>query len=267
MEAVWTRYFPLSIYVREQITSGRIGTINRVLADNSIAMDPEKSFADGKHRMVNMDLAGGALLDLGIYSLTWTFQSAYTTQPKEKRQKPTTLGAIKAYPATGADEMTTIVNVFPRSKKDGGDIHTVATTGMQTSSDPTGDQKTGGPSIRIYGTKGEIQVFPPAFRPLDTKLILHDGTVEEKHWSMPGPGENSGWKNGYGGNKNAEGEGHGMFFEADEAGLALLEGRLEGQYEDLDESIVIMEVMDEARKQGGLKYPDNIESLDYPIKL
>ena len=40
MEAVWTRYFPLSIYVREQITSGRIGPVARVISDNSSALDP-----------------------------------------------------------------------------------------------------------------------------------------------------------------------------------------------------------------------------------
>lgn len=36
MEAVWTRYFPLSIYVREQITSGRIGPVARVISDNTV---------------------------------------------------------------------------------------------------------------------------------------------------------------------------------------------------------------------------------------
>lgn len=267
MEAVWTRYFPLSIYVRDIITSGRIGTVHRIHADNSLSLSPEKSFAGEKHRMVNMDLAGGALLDLGIYSLTWVFQCAWTTQEKSKRQKPSILAATKAYHKTGADEMMTILLTFPRSMEDGGDLHAVASTGMRTSSDPTGDRKSGGPSIRIYGDKGEIQVFPPAFRPVYTKLVLHDGTVEDKHWTMPGPGKGSGWKNGFGDSLNAEGEGHGMFFEADEAGFALLEGRLEGQYEDLDESIVIMEVMDEARKQGGLKYPEAIESLEYPLKL
>ena len=61
MEAVWTRYFPLSIYVREQITSGRIGPITRVISDNSMALDPENNFPDGKNRMVNPDLAGGVL--------------------------------------------------------------------------------------------------------------------------------------------------------------------------------------------------------------
>jgi hypothetical protein len=58
-----------------------------------------------------------------------------------------------------------------------------------------------------------------------------------------------------------------MFWEADEAGLALIEGRKEGRLEGLDESIVIMEIMDEVRKQGGLRYPEKIETTDYPVQL
>lgn len=37
MEAVWTRYFPLSIKVRELITSGAIGTVYRTLCKSSSA--------------------------------------------------------------------------------------------------------------------------------------------------------------------------------------------------------------------------------------
>ena len=37
MEAVWTRYFPLSIKVRELVTSGAIGKVHRVFADLSFA--------------------------------------------------------------------------------------------------------------------------------------------------------------------------------------------------------------------------------------
>lgn len=66
MEAVWTRYFPLSIYVRETIESGKIGHVSRVFAENSMANDPEATWPNNQHRMVNPDLAGGALLDLGI---------------------------------------------------------------------------------------------------------------------------------------------------------------------------------------------------------
>ncbi|ORY00970.1 hypothetical protein BCR34DRAFT_102088 [Clohesyomyces aquaticus] len=266
MEAVWTRYFPLSIYVRDLITSGRIGPVARVLSDNSMALNPEESFSDGKHRMVNPDLAGGALLDLGIYSLTWVFQTLYLTQPEDSRKPPKVLAAMKGYAATGAaDEMTTIVLSFPRSAEAGGDAHAVATTSLRVATTPGGNGDA--PGIRIQGPKGEIQVFPPAFRPTHTKLILSDGTVEEKHFAQPGPGKGSGWKNGFGGGSNAEGEGHGMFWEADEAATAFVDGRKEGKYESLAESILIMGVMDEARRQGGLKYPEHIETTKYPVQL
>ena len=64
-----------------------------------------------------------------------------------------------------------------------------------------------------------------------------------------------------------EGEGHGMFWEADEVAMALLEGRKEGNYENLDESILIIGIMDEVRRQGGIQYPEKVESTEYPLKL
>lgn len=65
MEAVWTRFFPLSIQIRKMIEDGELGAVHRVIADLSFGQDVENTWgADGaKHRMVNPDLAGGALLD------------------------------------------------------------------------------------------------------------------------------------------------------------------------------------------------------------
>ncbi|EXJ88767.1 oxidoreductase [Capronia epimyces CBS 606.96] len=261
MEAVWTRYFPLSIYAREAITSGRLGTVTRVYSDNSSAQDPEKQWPDGKHRMINPDLAGGALLDMGIYSLTWVFQTLYTTQPPHSRKAPRVVSSVKKYLPTGVDEMTTMLLTFPRDADLGGDIHAIATTSFRTTNNVDGTG-TAGPAVRIQGTEGELQVWPPIYRPTRTRLILKDGTTEDKSWPQPGPGAGSGWHNGFGGGNNAEGEGHGMFWEADEAALALVEGRKEGRFESLDESLVIMEVMDEVRRQNGLDYPEKIETTD-----
>ena len=210
MEAVWTRYFPLSIYVRDIISSGKIGTVLRTFADLTVPEVPGKSF-DDKHRMVNPDLAGGALLDLGIYALTWVFQTLYLTQPEDERQPPTVVSALKKY-TTGADEMTSMILDFPRAANRGGNAHGIATTALRTASDPDG-KGSAGPAIRVQGDKGEIQVFHPAFRPTKTKLILHDGTVEDKDFPQPGPGKGSGWFNGFGGSNQAEGEGQGMFWE------------------------------------------------------
>lgn len=261
MEAVWTRYFPLSIYVRETIESGKIGHVSRVFAENSTANDPEATWPNNQHRMVNPDLAGGALLDLGIYSLTWVFQTLYTTQQAGTAKPPTVVSAVTKYPSTGVDERTSILLVFPRPTDQGGDAHGIATTGLRTSTDTDG-KGTSGPAVRIMGSKGEIQVWPPIFRPTKTRLILTDGTTETKDWPQPGPGKGSGWYNGFAGNKNGEGEGHGMFWEADEAARAIVEGRKEGKFEGLDESVLIMEVMDEVRRQNGLSYPGKIETTE-----
>ncbi|EXJ94867.1 hypothetical protein A1O1_03265 [Capronia coronata CBS 617.96] len=261
MEAVWTRYFPISIYVRDAITSGRLGTVTRVYSDNSLAAEPEKAWPGGKSRMVAPDLAGGALLDMGIYSLTWVFQTLYTTQSPQHRKPPRVVSTMQRYPETGVDEMTTMLLTFPRDAAAGGDMHATATTSFRVGNDVDG-AGTCGPAVRIQGTLGEMQVWPPIYRPTRTRLILKDGTIEDKNWPQPGPGKGSGWYNGFGGSVNQEGEGHGMFWEADEAALALVEGRKEGKFESLDESLVIMELMDEVRRQNGLVYPEKIETTD-----
>jgi hypothetical protein len=54
--------------------------------------------------------------------------------------------------------------------------------------------------------------------------------------------------------------GHGMYYEADEAVRCVRDGKIESETMPWDESIMIMEVMDEVRRQGGLKYPDEIEN-------
>ena len=66
MEAVWTRYFPLSLQIRKIIEDGKIGAVHRVIADNSFDANMESAYGT-EHRMVNMDLAGGALLDCEFF--------------------------------------------------------------------------------------------------------------------------------------------------------------------------------------------------------
>ncbi|OCK82387.1 dimeric dihydrodiol dehydrogenase [Lepidopterella palustris CBS 459.81] len=244
MQALWTRYLPPSIYVSDVIQSGRIGNVHRITADTSIAMDPERNFADGNHRMVNPDLAGGALLDLGPYSLSWCFQAVLASQPEV--DPPSVVSAVKRY-KTRVDETTTMILTFPRAEENGGDIHGIATASMRVSMDADGRGSVG-PCVRVQGDKGEIQVFPPSYRPTKTRVVLSDGSIEDRAWEYPGPGKGSGWYNGFG-ELNAEGEGHGMFWEADEAAMALIEGRKEGRRESLKEVVHMIEMMDKVRDQ------------------
>jgi predicted dehydrogenase len=247
MEAVWTRYSPLSVKVREMVSSGEIGTVHRVIADLSAnaVRDGSLIFDDG-HRMVNLDLAGGALLDLGIYALTWNFQILYHCQP-EPREQPVVLGAMNKY-KTGADEMTSVILQFPKQRSMG-----IALTALTVATDPDGN--TASAAIRIQGTKGEIQVMGPAYRPTHYRVIKScaGGKVEEVQCPIPiDPDRN--------------GDGHGMYWEADEAARCIRDRKLESETLSWEESIIIMETMDEVRKQGGLKYCELIESAVYDEK-
>lgn len=70
MEAVWTRYLPISVQVRESIKSGEIGEVLRVISDTSFG-DPVEEAWGTDHRMVKMDLAGGCLLDRESFFVTF----------------------------------------------------------------------------------------------------------------------------------------------------------------------------------------------------
>lgn len=266
MEAVWTRYFPLSAKVRQLVLDGTIGEVQRVFADMSFSEDVESKWGT-ENRIVNMDLAGGALLDLGIYALTWVFQILYHLQPAP-RQAPTVLSTVTKYEPTGADEQTSVLLTFPTNPISAGTTrrnptHGIATCGMRAGSDPDMKGSSGAP-IKIQGTKGEIQVFGPTFRPTRYRLIPKVDTVTgvpvggikevtDTEFTVPGPGLEKG--------------GHGMFWEADEAARCLRDGRLESETLGWEEILVIMQTMDRVREQNGIAYPRAIETTEYPIDL
>ncbi len=62
-EAMWTRYQPSKDIIKDIMDSGRLGNIHYLESDFSVPIK-------GVDRIVNPALAGGALLDLGIYSIT-----------------------------------------------------------------------------------------------------------------------------------------------------------------------------------------------------
>ena len=257
MEAVWTRFFPLSIEIRKLIQDGAIGEVLRVSSDLSVGKGDnlEKEFDVG-NRMVNKALAGGALLDLGIYSLTWVFQTLYHTLPKDKRQKPKIVGSSMVFePRTGADESTVIMLEMPSSPTGKRKAQAVATTSLRVDFDSAKDEKGHEtPAVRIQGEKGEIQVYGPIYRPMRMKVITKDesGKVSVRDETV----------------SSFDGDQHGMAFEADECGRCLQDkGKLESETMGWEESIVIMETMDEARRIGGLTYPEEIESTQFPLEL
>lgn len=65
MEAMWTRFLPTMVAVRERIAAGELGEVLSVQADHSQMLD----LSPGS-RLIEAALGGGALLDLGVYCVS-----------------------------------------------------------------------------------------------------------------------------------------------------------------------------------------------------
>lgn len=65
-EAIWTRYMPSRSMINQVIESGIIGRVNTLTANLSYPID-------WKQRIIRPELAGGALLDIGIYGLNFAW--------------------------------------------------------------------------------------------------------------------------------------------------------------------------------------------------
>lgn len=127
-EAMWVRYMPMSITLKELIAEGKIGTVTAVTANLGYSLLE-------KERMVRPELAGGALLDLGVYTLnfaTWLLGD-------EAERIDTTMVRLD----TGVDKQEFINLVYP----DG----TVA--GLFSTMVSVTDRKG-----FVYGTEGHIEV-------------------------------------------------------------------------------------------------------------
>ncbi|MCU0342058.1 MAG: Gfo/Idh/MocA family oxidoreductase [Spirosomaceae bacterium] len=92
MEALWTRFMPTTLKTLDLVQSGAIGKVLGVKADFGF-----KAPYDPERRTFNKDLGGGALLDIGIYPLFWSYLLL---------GKPTQIAAQAVYGPTGVDEAT-----------------------------------------------------------------------------------------------------------------------------------------------------------------
>lgn len=95
MEAMWTRYLPHMVRLRELLAAGAIGDVRTVIADHTQALP-----TDPAHRLQSPELGGGALLDLGIYPVSFAV---------DVLGLPTAVMAHASMTPTGVDRQTAIV--------------------------------------------------------------------------------------------------------------------------------------------------------------
>lgn len=243
MEAVWTRFFPLSKTLQKLLFKDRIlGKLLRVSADNCIPFDVNT--LPLSHRMLDPKLAGGALLDLGIYALTWIFMIAYN-DPDNGYSIPQVTSTMVKNKRTQVDETTNMNLMFP-----GSGVNCVATTSMCLR---TSDECV----CRIEGEKGVVTVQWAPFRPESFTVYLNRDFFE------PGVDVTKKGFDKEGEKQTFEIPGQGMFWEADECARCIRDGKKESKVMPLEESRVIMSVMDKVRRDNHFYYPPEIEKCDY----
>jgi predicted dehydrogenase len=157
MEAMWTRCFPAVRTIAGLVADGAIGAVTAVHADFSVSVDVPPT-----HRMRARELGGGALLDLGVYPVTFAhiFLGAPQTVTAHARLSP-----------EGVDENTGVVLGYRSGA--------IATLTCALVAD-------GPKTAAILGTKGRIEVPRHFLRP-DRFTVAH-GDGEPELVAMPHEG-------------------------------------------------------------------------------
>ena len=155
MEAMWTRFLPHIAVVREWLAQGVLGEIVTVTADHG-QWFPE----DPASRLFAPELGGGALLDLGVYPVSFASMILGT---------PSRIAAIIDPAFTGVDGQTSMVFGY-----DGG-AHAVLTCTLRARS-PT--------RASIVGTDARIEIDGDFYAPATVTLVPRQGDptrVQSEH--------------------------------------------------------------------------------------
>lgn len=210
MEAMWTRYLPHMARIREIIAAGTLGEVRAVMADHTQLLP-----SDPTHRLNALELGGGALLDLGVYPVSFAWDIL---------GEPISIAASGRLGETGSDTEVATIMVHPSG---------AVSTSLSAS-------RASGPNVaHIIGTEGRIDIDRVWYNATSFRVIGPDGTVIEEYRS--------------------EISGRGMQFQALAAEAYIADGTLDSALLPIDETVAIMETLDEIRGLIGVRYPSEEE--------
>jgi predicted dehydrogenase len=238
MEAMWMRFIPLMQEVKTRIEQGEIGEITHLTA----TFGYPKRF-DPDHRIFNPHLGGGCLLDRGIYPISLAFYLL---------GRPASMASQADIGPSGVD-MTSDYRFYYDS---GAEAILGSSSRVYRAAEAT-----------IRGTAGEIHIHAPFLRPHRftvrtgcrvggkprqrsrglTRTRVYQGVKRQLDRGLSALGGD--------GDVYERFPGYGYQFELQAVTQSLQRGELEHENMPLDETLAIMEVMDELRQQWGLVYP------------
>ena len=210
MEAMWTRYLPQADVIRQLLERGAIGEVTFVSAEFGFVFP-----YDPAHRLFAPELGGGALLDAGVYPVS--FIASVLGLP-ESVQAAGTLAA------TGVDDHVQLT-------LDHGGALAAATTSLRAAL-----------PVRavIAGTGGRIEVEPPFIRPstlsLSTKAMWGPDP-DAQRWTDDALAEPY----------------DALHLQADALARYAAEGRTESPVHDHAQTVGVIAVLEEARRLLGAR--------------
>ena len=151
LEAMWTRWLPHMVRIREILASGALGELRALLADHT-----QKLPDDPAHRINAPELGGGALLDLGIYPISFAWQLF---------GKPISIVATSTPTSTGVDRATTVILGYDKGR----------TAITHCSSGERGPNK-----AVIMGTGGRLEIDPIWYAATSFTLYSNSTEVTER---------------------------------------------------------------------------------------
>ena len=244
MEAMWMRFIPAIRQMTELLENDTIGEPGVLRADFGVPFEFNPA-----GRVFDPELAGGALLDLGVYTVSLSYLLFGA---------PVEILATANIGESGVDETSTIV-----LKHAGGQISTLRSSIRYELA----------PEAVVVGSKGSIRIESPVYRPhkiqvskhslvkpvadatgtpSKIKKIIQQSPVLQKlalrveSYLTPISGAM--------GTRVIPFVGNGYNYQVAAVNQCLKDGKLESEIMPLDETLGVLKVMDEVRQQWGLQY-------------
>lgn len=144
MEAMWTRFVPAIVKLRDMLQQQVIGDVQLMLAGGAYMPD-----FDPDHYLFSSELGGGILLDAGVYLVSMASMLF---------SEPVSIQATGELGKTGVDEHDAIL-----LKHANGAIANLYVSNRSVAS----------PDMTLFGTKGKLYIHAPIFCPPELTLTLH----------------------------------------------------------------------------------------------
>jgi len=221
MEAMWTRFIPTVRECFRKVKAGEIGRPRLFIGDfgYQVPFNPD-------NRLYNLEAGGGALLDLAVYPISLSYGLF---------GPPTKIQTAVDKCETGVDQCSALTFEYQTGQI--ALIYSSFTTQTPTEARIMGDSGNSGNSGNI---KKAIKRFP---------LVQKTALSLEKYATAILAARRA---------KTDPFIGNGYNYQIQEVCNCILSGKIESEIMPLEETIGVMEIMDEVRSQWGLQFtPDD----------